>query len=108
VKVFVAMNSSSETSLERKAVHPNRVKRQQALNDVLDKSSLKFINKNSINTFVIAIGRIRRPETDSHTFRTGLMKLIPTQIQSIYYFLLEKLQYLQSIQPHLSVLFHMQ
>jgi len=39
VKVFVAMsNSSSETSLERKAVHPNRVKRQQALNDVLDKN----------------------------------------------------------------------
>jgi hypothetical protein len=39
VKAFVAINeSSSETSLERKAIHPNRVKRQQALNAVLDKS----------------------------------------------------------------------
>ena len=39
VKAFVAISdSSSETSLERKAMHPNRVKRQQALNAVLDKS----------------------------------------------------------------------
>ena len=39
VKAFIAMSDlSSETSPERKAIHPNRVKRQQALNDVLDKS----------------------------------------------------------------------
>lgn len=39
VKVFVAMsNSTSETSLESRAVHPNRVRRQQALNDVLYKN----------------------------------------------------------------------
>ncbi len=39
VKLLVAMSiSSSETSLERKTMHPNRVKRQHALNEVLDKS----------------------------------------------------------------------
>jgi hypothetical protein len=39
VKVFVAINDClSEASLERKAIHPNRMKRQQALNCVLDKS----------------------------------------------------------------------
>jgi len=39
VKAFVAISdSSSETSHERKAMHPNRVKRQQYLNTVLDKS----------------------------------------------------------------------
>jgi hypothetical protein len=39
VKAFVAISDiSSETSLERKAMHPNRVKRQQALNAILDKS----------------------------------------------------------------------
>jgi hypothetical protein len=35
-------------------------------------------------------------------------KLIFTQIQLIYYFLLEKLYDLPSIQTHQSVLFHMQ
>jgi hypothetical protein len=39
VKVFVAMSdSSAETNLERNAMHPITVKRQQALKDVLDKS----------------------------------------------------------------------
>ena len=39
MKAFVAISdSSSETSRERKAMHPNRVKRQQYLNAVLDKS----------------------------------------------------------------------
>jgi hypothetical protein len=37
VKVIVA-TSDSETSLERKAMHPNRLKRQKALNAVLDNS----------------------------------------------------------------------
>jgi hypothetical protein len=35
---------------------------------------LKLINKNSINAFARAFGRSRRPETDTHTFRSGSYK----------------------------------
>ena len=81
------------------------IRQVATLSDIALDEELKLINKNSINAFARAVGRIRRPETDSHTFRSGSYE---AQIQSIYYFLLEKLQYLQSIQTHLSVLFHMQ
>ncbi|KAI8893781.1 hypothetical protein BC833DRAFT_268818 [Globomyces pollinis-pini] len=66
---------------------------------------LKLINKNSINAFarafVVRKVILIRSEVE-------VMKPTPTQIQSIYYFLLEKLHYLPSTQTHLAVLFHMQ
>jgi hypothetical protein len=41
------------------------------LSDTALEEELKLINKNSINAFARAIGRIRRPQVDSHTFRGG-------------------------------------
>jgi hypothetical protein len=36
-----------------------------------------LINKNSLNAFTRAIGRIRRPELDSHTYRNGTYEAHP-------------------------------
>jgi hypothetical protein len=38
---------------------------------------LKLVNKNSLNAFARAIGRIRRPELDSHTYRNGTYEAHP-------------------------------
>ena len=53
------------------------IRQVAALSDTALEEELKLINKNSINAFVRAIGRIRRPETDSHTFRTGIYEAHP-------------------------------
>ena len=42
------------------------IKRVAALNDSDLEEELKWVNKNSLNAFARAIGRIRRPELDSH------------------------------------------
>ena len=41
------------------------------LSDTALEEELKLINKNSVNAFARAIGRIHRPESDPHTFRSG-------------------------------------
>ena len=49
VKVIVDMSySSSETNLDRNIMHPNRLKRQKALNNTLDKS--RHSNKRKVAT----------------------------------------------------------
>ncbi|KAJ8326746.1 hypothetical protein QVD99_005468 [Batrachochytrium dendrobatidis] len=45
------------------------IRQVATLNDTALEQELKLINKNSINAFARAVGRIRRPETDSHTFK---------------------------------------
>jgi hypothetical protein len=84
------------------------IRRAAALNDLDLEEELKLVNKNSLNAFARAIGRIRRPELDSHNTEMERMKHIPMQIQSIYCFLLESLHYLPSIQKLRSALFHME
>jgi hypothetical protein len=84
------------------------IRQVATLSDTALEEELKLINKNSVNAFARAVGRIRRPETDSHTSEVEVTKLILTQIQSIYYFLLGTLHYLPSIQRYLLVLSHMQ
>jgi hypothetical protein len=41
------------------------------LSDTALEEEIELINKNSINAFARAIGKIRRSEVDSHTFRSG-------------------------------------
>jgi hypothetical protein len=80
------------------------IRRVAALNDSDLEEDLKLVNKNSLNAFARAIGRIRRPELTE----MERMKHIPMQIQSIYCFLLASLHYLPSIQKLRSALFHME
>ena len=47
------------------------------LSDTALEEELRLINKNSINAFARAIGKIRRPEVDSHTFRSGSYEAHP-------------------------------
>ena len=47
------------------------IRKVATLSDTALEEELKLINKNSINAFARAVGRIRRPEVDSHTFRSG-------------------------------------
>jgi hypothetical protein len=81
------------------------IRRVAALNDLDLEEELKLVNKNSLNAFARANGRIRRPELDTEIER---LKHIPTQIQSIYCFPLVSLHYLPSIQKRRSALFHME
>jgi hypothetical protein len=54
------------------------IRRVATLCDTALEEELKLINKNTINAFARDVGRTRRPEVDSHTFRCGsYMKLIP-------------------------------
>ena len=53
------------------------IRQAATLSDTALEEELKLINKNSVNAFVRAIGRIRRPETDSHTFRSGSYEAHP-------------------------------
>ena len=53
------------------------IRRAAALNDLDLEEELKLINKNSLNAFARAIGRIRRPELDSHTYRNGTYEAHP-------------------------------
>ncbi|KAJ8326281.1 hypothetical protein O5D80_005043 [Batrachochytrium dendrobatidis] len=52
-------------------------RRVAALNDSDLEEELNLINKNSLNAFARAIGRIRRPELDSHTYRNGTYEAHP-------------------------------
>ncbi len=47
------------------------IRRVAALNDSDLEEELKLVNKNSLSAFARAIGRIRRPELDSHIYRNG-------------------------------------
>lgn len=47
------------------------IRRVAALNDADLEEELHLINKNLLNAFARAIGRIRRPQLDSHTYRNG-------------------------------------
>jgi hypothetical protein len=84
------------------------IRQVATLSDTALEEELKLINKNSINAFARAVGRIRRPETDSHTFRSGSYEAHPHADIINLFFQLEKLHYLPSIQTYLSVLLHMQ
>ncbi|KAK5672365.1 hypothetical protein QVD99_001131 [Batrachochytrium dendrobatidis] len=53
------------------------IRRVAALNDDDLDDELRLINKNSLNAFARAIGRIRRPELDSHTYRNGTYEAHP-------------------------------
>ena len=53
------------------------IRRVAALNDSDLEEELKLVNKNSLNAFARAIGRIRRPELDSHTYRNGTYGAYP-------------------------------
>ena len=44
------------------------IRRVATLNDSDLEEELKLVNKNSLNAFARAIGRIRRPELDSHKY----------------------------------------
>ena len=47
------------------------IRRVAALNDADLEEELKLVNKNALDALARAIGRIRRPELDSHTHRSG-------------------------------------
>ena len=84
------------------------IRRVAILNDTDMEEKFKSINKNSVNAFARAIGRIRRPELDSHTFRSRACEghqQADTINSSIS--VLENLLYLPSIRKLLSVLFRM-
>ena len=53
------------------------IRQAATLSDTALEEELKLINKNSINAFARAIGKIRRPEVDSHTFRSGSYEAHP-------------------------------
>jgi type 1 glutamine amidotransferase len=56
------------------------IRQAATLSDTALEEELKLINKNSVNAFAglnRAVGRICRPETDSHTFRSGSYEAHP-------------------------------
>jgi hypothetical protein len=53
------------------------IRQAATFSDTALEEELKLINKNSINAFARAIGKIRRPEVDSHTFRSGSYEAHP-------------------------------
>ena len=53
------------------------IRQVASLSDTDLEEELKLINKNSINAFARAIGKIRRPEVDSHKIRSGSYEAHP-------------------------------
>jgi len=53
------------------------IRRVAALNDLDLEEELKLVNNNSVNSFARAIGRIRRPEFDSHSYRNSTYEAHP-------------------------------
>ena len=53
------------------------IRQVATLSDTALEEELKLINKNSVNAFARAVGRSHRPETDSHTFRSGSYEAHP-------------------------------
>jgi hypothetical protein len=70
------------------------IRRVATLSDTALEEELKLINKSSINAFARAIGRIRCPEVDSHTFRSGGYEAHPHSDTINLLLSVEKLQYL--------------
>ena len=84
------------------------IRRVAALNDSDLEEELKLVNKNSLYAFARAIGRIRRPELDSHTYRTGTYEAHPHADTINLLLSIGSLHYLPSIQKLWSVLFLIQ
>ena len=84
------------------------IRRVASLNDADMEEEFKLIKKNSVNAFARAIGRIRSPELDSHTFRNGTCEAhLHADTINLLLSVSESLHSLPSIRKFLSVLFRM-